>query len=330
MACTVSVAAQSGSGGTRPPGTTTSTTTSAAESSQGSIRGRVVLGDGTPFAQSIRITVMSLRGTQDVVFTDSQGLFDIRGLTSGEYTVEAEGDRLKYDVSSERVQVYKGAPSIVTIILREKAADVKSRPGNGVISVGEMDKDVPADARKEFERASHLSKDGKNSEAIDHLKKAIDIYPNFMMAHNDLGAQFLERGDLDEATAELRRAIEIDAKAFNPYLNLGIVFLRQQRFAEAADTLRKALSLESNSPAAKLYLGLALKGMDELDEAERELKAAYNLGGAAYAAALFHLGEVYMDKGERELARQALETFLHDAPTAPNAAQARKLIGQLQ
>ena len=273
---------------------------------------------------------MSLRGTQEVVFTDSQGLFDVRGLTSGEYTVEAEGDGLRYEVSTEHVQVYKGAPSIVTIVLKEKVADGKTKPGNDVVSVGEMDKDVPAKAKKEFKLASQLAKDGKNSEAIDHLKKAIDIYPNFMMAHNDLGAQLLERGDLDEATVELRRAIEIDTQAFNPYLNLGIVLLRQQRFAEATDTLRKALSLESNSPAAKLYMGLALKAMNELDEAERELKGAYNLGGASYAVALFHLGEVYIDKGERELARQALEAFLRDAPGAPNAAQARKLIGLLQ
>jgi len=152
-----------------------------------------------------------------------------------------------------------------------------------------------------------------------------------MMAHNDLGAQLLEQGNLDEAATELHRAIELDPKAFNPYLNLGIVLIRQKKFTEAADTLRKSLSLMSDSPAAKLYLGLALMNKNDFGDAERELKAAYHLGGTVYSDALFYLGELYMRKGERKLARQAFEDYLHDEPSnATNAAQARKLIGTLQ
>jgi tetratricopeptide (TPR) repeat protein len=324
LAFTVSVAAQSSG---RSSGSSTTTTTT---SSQGNIRGKVVLQNGAPISQAVRINLLNLRGTRDMLFTDNQGQFEFRALPTGDYTIEAEGDKLKFDVSTESVHVFgSNATAVVVITLKEKTSTA-TKPASNVISAGEIGKDVPDKARKEFERASKFSKEGKALEAIDHLKKAIALYPNFLMAHNDLGVQLLEQGDLDEAATELRRAIEIDEKAFNPYLNLGIVLIRQQRFAEAADTLRKALSLESDSPATKLYLGVALMNMNDLDGAERELKAAYDLGGTSYSIALFYLGELYLNKGERALARQALAAYLHEAPNAADAAQARKLIGMLQ
>jgi len=298
--------------------------------SAGNIRGRVVLPSGVAISQAVRVSLLNVRGTREMVFTDNQGQFEFRNVNPGEYTLEVEGDNLRFNISSERVQVFRGAPSVVTVALKEKAVSDKNKAVGNVVSVGELGPDVPDKARTEFERASKLSKDGKALEAIDHLKKAIAIYPNFMMAHNDLGAQLLEQGNLDESAAELRRAIAIDAKAFNPYLNLGIVLIRQKRFAEAADTLGKALSLESDSAAAQLYLGMALMNLNDLAGAERELKTAYNLGGTSYSVALFYLGELYMKSGERSLARQAFEAYVRDEPNAANAAQARKLIGILQ
>jgi tetratricopeptide (TPR) repeat protein len=325
LACTVSVAAQSGSINPR-----TGQPTFSPDMSLGSIRGRVVLPNGASLNQAVKVNLLNLRGTRDMVFTDNQGQFEFRSLPPAEYTLEVEADRLRFDVSSERVQVFRGAASVVNITLKEKTAPDGNKSDGNVISVGEIGPDVPSKARKEFERASKLSKEGKALEAIEHLRKAIAIYPDFMMAHNDLGAQLLDAGNLNEAAAELHSAIEIDAKAFNPYLNLGIVLIRQKKFTEAAGTLRKALSLQSDSPPAKLYLGLALMNMNDLEVAERELKAAYNLGGTSYSDALFYLGELYMKRGNRALARQALEAYLHDAPEAANADQARKLIGRMQ
>ena len=94
--------------------------------------------------------------------------------------------------------------------------------------------------------------------------------------------------------------------------------------------LKTALVVEPNSPAARLYNGLALKGSNAPDEAERELKMAHDLGGPPFAVALFHLGEVFMNKGQRDLARRALQSFLREAPNDPNAPQAKKLLDILR
>ena len=312
------------------PSTIANPGASSAESATGSVRGRVVYPSGTFGGETMRITVQSLRGTQTTTYTDNQGLFEIRSLPVGNYTIEVEPDKLRFENTSEHIEIYKGSSLFVTIALREKTRGDATKPATSVISAAELTQAVPDKARKEFDRANALVKEGKHDEAIEHLRKAVAIFPQFLMAHNDLGAQLLEAGSFDEAEREFRRAIEIDPKAFNPQLNLGIALVRQQRFAEASDVLRKALTLESNSASAKFFLGLSLLGQEDYSGAESELKAAYALGGSQYALALFHLGEVYMNRGERALALQAFEAYLREVPNASNADQTRKLIALLR
>ena len=150
------------------------------------------------------------------------------------------------------------------------------------------------------------------------------------MAHNDLGTQLLSQGKLDEATEEFRRAIQIDSKAFNPRLNLGIVLVQKKQFSEALETLKIALAGQPDSPAAILYNGLALEGTNNLEGAERDFKAAHDLGGVAYALALFHLGQIYSNQGDRKRAREMFEEYLREAPDGADATRARKMIAILK
>jgi tetratricopeptide (TPR) repeat protein len=135
---------------------------------------------------------------------------------------------------------------------------------------------------------------------------------------------------VEEAAQELQAAVNLDTHSFNPLLNLGIVFVQQHRFTEAASVLNRALSLEPNSPAARLYSGIALMAQGNLDGAEKDLKTAYEVGGSHYALALFNLGQLYMNKGERRLALESFQRYLSDDPKTANADQVRKMIALLQ
>lgn len=301
----------------------------AAVAQGGSITGNVVLPNGAYLNERARITLKTDRGVKSNVYTDNQGHFEFRGLTPTTYEIVVEPDGDRFEIARARVEVFPNSPSILNINLKEKGSG-NSTNASRVISTGELDQAIPSQAKREFERASDASKSGRAEEAIEHLKNAIALYPSYLMAHNDLGAQLLAQGKLDEAAAEFRRAIQIDPKAFNPCLNLGIVLVQQRKFSEAAETLKTALTLQTNSPPAILYHGLALEGTNDLNGAERELKTAHDLGGPPYAVALFHLGQIYMTQGKREEARRAFESYLSEAPSGPNASQARKMIGILK
>jgi len=277
---------------------------------------------------SIKLTLVSIRDTIAIGYTDNQGQFELRNLNPGNYQLEVEADRQKFDLVTERVQVFKGTPSVVSISLREKI-DSAAR-SNTSVSVSELNARIPGAAQKEFEKATKLAANKDIEGAIAHLRKAIEIYPQFVMAYNDLGTQLLASGKLDEAAEVLEKAVALDSKAFNPALNLGIVLVLQHKFSEAATALSAATSLEPNSPAARLYAGLAAAGLGSFETAEKELKAAHELGGAKFAIALYHLGQVYLSKGDKQSALTSFESYLREVPDAANGDQVRKTIAMLR
>ncbi len=294
----------------------------------GSIKGRIVMPSGSYAAESIKVTLLNLRETVATVYTETQGQFEFRSLAPGIYQLEVEADQRRFDIRTESVQVYRGTPSVVTLALKEK--DASGGTAVTAVSVSELDRGAPSNAKKEFDKASRAANEGNTDEAIAHFRKAIAFYPNFVMAHNDLGAQLLALGKLDEAADELSKAVNLDEKAFNPALNLGIVLVHQHRFAEAAGVLSKAISLEADSPAARLYLGLASMGLGNLEVAEKELKTAYSLGSTQFALAHFHLGQLYLSKGDRNSALSSFQLYLREVPDAANAEQVRKTIAMLR
>ena len=304
--------------------------TEVVRAAQGSIRGRVILPSGSYTDEAVKITLSTLRGApMATIYAESQGVFEFQELPAGTYYLEFEADRRRFQTVQETVQVYRGMPSILTVTLRPIGTTPDNSKPNA-ISVAELKEKVPEKAQKEFDKASDAGAQGKTDEAITHLRKAISIHPTFIRAHNDLGTYLLGQGNLDEAEEEFRKALTLDPNAFNPLLNLGIVLVHKHSFIEAADRLTKALTMEPNSPAAHLYAGLAFLATDKTDAAETNLKAAYSLGGPKYGVALYHLGQLYMNRGDRAAALKSFEEYLSVVPDAQNAQQVRKLITMLR
>ena len=216
---------------------------------------------GNPLDFAVLVRLENIRGVKSTAYTDNNGHFDFPALLPGLYYVVVDGD-MSQDGDSASTEVFPNAPSLVTLMVRLRTA----KPAKKAVAVSAVtveSRRVPSAAQKEFDRASDASKEGKTDLAITHYRKAIEIYPSFLMARNDLGAQLMTAGKLDEAAEELRAAIAIDPKAFNPRLNLGMVLVKQHNFEEGATELRTALSLDSTSPSAHFYLALALKGMED-------------------------------------------------------------------
>lgn len=300
------------------------------QSNTGTIHGNVVKPDGTPVMGAVKITLKVIRGDSMVAYTDQEGRFELPNVTPGDYTIEADSDRERhFEAGTERVRVARNSASLVTIYLRNKKTEATTKGGKS-ISVAMFDQHVPSAAKKEFEKASRLSAEGNGLESIAALKRALVIYPNYLAAHNDLGAQLLEQGEYAEAENQLQAAVKIDPNAFNPHLNLGIVLLRQNKFSESLAALDKALSIEPAAPAAHLYAGMASMNLNDMARGEKELNAAYDLGGSPYAVALLHLGKLYMKRGQREMALKSFESYLRESPNAPDSAQIEKLIGMLR
>ncbi len=79
--------------------------------------------------------------------------------------------------------------------------------------------------------------------AIADCHRAIDLDPEFGNPYNDIGAYFVEQGELDDAVPWLRMALK--AKRYEsycvPHFNLGRVFEAKGQLEKALEHYRKAL-----------------------------------------------------------------------------------------
>ncbi|HEY7546470.1 MAG TPA: tetratricopeptide repeat protein, partial [Blastocatellia bacterium] len=295
----------------------------------GSIAGRVVMPSGHPVGERVRITLSTLNDPGLALYTDANGFFNFDNLPQGNYFVEAAGDPKRYEPVTEQVRLMRGMKVNLVLPLREKGTSSKKNTGN-VVSSAEADQNVPEQARKEFEKATVLASAGKIQEAIERYKQAIVIYPPYLMAHNDLGVQYLKLKQFDDAIEHFEAAIDIGPKAFNPRLNIGIALVEKKRFTDAISQISEALSIDSSAPAAHLYLGIASVEIDDLDSASRELGKALALGGPEYAVAHYYMAHLFLKKGEREPAIGELKTYLEKFPRGEYADKARAMLDKLK
>jgi tetratricopeptide (TPR) repeat protein len=281
--------------------------------------------------EPVKVTLKVLRGDQATTYTDRDGRFQFLHVAAGDYTVEVEADRSRdrFEITTERVTVRIDTPSFITVSLKEKGKAPEAKRDK-TVSVAMLDQKIPPAARHEYDNATQLARAGKSDESIAALQRAIGIYPDYLMALNDLGAQLLDAGRLDEALAVLKKATQVDPNSFNPQLNLGIVLVQKRMFAEALSTLDHALSAEPSAPAAHLYAGMAALGTNDAVRAAREFKTTHDLGGSSFAVALVYLARLDVKQGHKQQAIEALQLYLREDPSGPNSALAKKMLADLQ
>ena len=110
------------------------------------------------FFETVSVRLESLRGVRSSGFTDNQGNFNFRAVPLGIYEVIVEADRNRFESVSTKVEVFPNSPSVVTVVLRLRKDAVESKPGGNTVSTGELDPDIPAAAKKEFELGAAAAK----------------------------------------------------------------------------------------------------------------------------------------------------------------------------
>jgi tetratricopeptide (TPR) repeat protein len=239
------------------------------------------------------------------------------------------GDPKLYDPATEKVRLTRGRELHLTISLKGNDEIAMKTSAGNMVSASESDQKVPASAKKEYEKGLRLINSGKPQPAIEHLNRAIAIYPDYHKARNDLGVQLLKLKRLEEAAEQFHAAIERSPKYFNPRLNLGLVLIEWKKYSEAMEEFRQAISIDSSRPAAHLWLGIALLETSDMASAERELLKALLLGGSAYSVAHYYMAHIHMRRGDNGEAVRELRAYLVESPAGEQAPHARLLLQRL-
>lgn len=140
---------------------------------------------------------------------------------------------------------------------------------------------------------------------IHHLDKAHH--------HAQLGDIYFQQGKLQEAEKCYRAALERDDSDPDFHAHLGQCLLRQGRADEAKPMLQRVLEKNQKHDYGHTMMAYAetLAKLGDKDSAIEAWKLV--LENNNYARARVQLAELYLQKGEKALAREQLEEFLKDA-----------------
>jgi Flp pilus assembly protein TadD len=292
-----------------------------AVSAQLGIRGQIFMPDGSPAQKPTRFTLLTDNGTRtEIFYTDSNGRIALPRINFP-YTILVETDGESFDTTMVSFNPVHAGNYIVINLKRLTAA---RSPAPGTVKADAVDANVSPKARQVYEESTKLLQAGKYDEALEFLKRAISLQPDYVQAHNDLGAVYMKKNQLDKAEEALRHAIKLNNKWYLPQLNLGVVLNRQRKHKEAAMLLTALLNNNPDQPKIHAPLIEALIEDHQWPQAEQELEKALAIKGADTVDLKIKLGLVTLRQSKFEAAVAAFR----DATSAePDNALAQFNLG---
>ena len=128
-------------------------------------------------------------------------------------------------------------------------------------------KDVLA-LQKDIQRLVALYSCGQLNRAEVKARKLIKAFPGILVLYDILSASQVGQGKLGAAAQSCQRALEVNPEHIGAHNNLGIIFRKLGRFDEAISSCRKALSIDPGHAEAQINLGVVLRTTGRLEEGE--------------------------------------------------------------
>ena len=193
-----------------------------------------------------------------------------------------------------------------------------------------LDRKAPNSARREYEKGTRFLVQKNYDGAVQHLSKAVSIYPSFVTAHNALGSVYLNLKQNGPAQTEFSQAVALDSHLPYSYLNLGWAQLALKNFASAQDSMQKASKLaplDLHLLIAQAYAQLLNKDYNAAIATAQQVHSRKHEGASIvhYFAAASWQAQDNLQQTQNELG-----IFLAEAPTSPFADAARQMIAEIK
>ncbi len=141
------------------------------------------------------------------------------------------------------------------------------------------------------------------------FKRAIELNPNYAIAHQWYGCLLRDLGRFDEGLVEMQRAKELDPLSLPINTDLGLFFYQEGKYNQAIEQCQRAIEIDANFHWAHANLGSAYLQKSWFKEAIAEFKKAKSLsaGSSEYIA---WLSLAYSMESNRKEALKILEKLI--------------------
>jgi TolA-binding protein len=216
-------------------------------------------------------------------------------------------------------------PDIGTLVLHR----IAGMEGTSISVTSMM---APKPAKKAYEQGLQSLLKNKPADAAKDFEKAVAVYPHYAEAWVSLGKLRLQQQSIEPARTAMLKAIEADPKMVVPYMELGLLAAKDANWQKSGEYLDRAVELDPvDFPQAWYADAVANYNLKNYDAAEKSARAAVKLDPRhANARSCYLLGLVLTEKGDYSGAAAELTNYIKLAPNAPDVAQAKSKLGELE
>lgn len=298
----------------------------AAAQSTGMIKGVVKDAQGQPVEGAVvSITMTSGLNRKFETKSNKKGEFVQIGLPSGAYSIVAEKDKLASPPSAAQVSISR--PANVSLVLGAPGAAVSKEAAA-----------KNAELKKAFEDGIAASKAGNYDSAIASFTQAASINGNCFDCYYNIGYTYSQKKDYDQAETAYKKAIELKPDYVDAYNGLANIYNAQRKFDLAAEASKKAMEVGGGAAGAAagggnadamFNQGVILWNAGKIADAKKQFEAAI-AANPDHAEAHYQLGMALVNEGNLKDAANEFETYLKLAPSGPNAATAKGILGTIK
>ena len=248
------------------------------------------------------------------------GRTDFRSITEGTYQIRVGGAEYVTYTSEPFTILHNEHMHNETVHVELKPA--VGEKANKLISATELQ--VPEKARDLFQRSVEQFDAGAAEDAIQSLRAAIAIYPQYARAYNNLGIILISKDDLGGATGAFESSLKADDKFAPAMINLARLNLHQQSPAKAQTFAEKVLTIEPLNPEALTLLATAQFYQGKFQDAAITVDRLHTVPHDGFADAHLVAAEAYQKIGNNRAAIEQCKLFLKENPKSPRAEQVRQ------
>lgn len=174
------------------------------------------------------------------------------------------------------------------------------------VTVQELRHVVPKEAQAEMEKADRAKLRHQSEQAIDHLKKAVLIDPEYIAARNNLGLCLLPI-EPTAAIAQWEEAIKVNPRKGMLFSNLAIGYGVIDNLEAAERAARTSMELDRTSDQARAVLGVVLY---EEHKYNAETLALLERASSQYPMTFVFAAKVLVERGDFQKARAHTQAYL--------------------
>jgi tetratricopeptide (TPR) repeat protein len=272
----------------------------------GRVAGKVMDEDGRALeGATVKLTLPGAGATE--VKTNKKGEWQVGGIARGEWQLDFE------------CPPYESRRITVSIAELSRIPPVEIR----------LKLDINEAVRTEVVKAGEFIAQQKYAEARAVYDAVLAKYPNAYRVEPYLARVFYLEKNYDEAIRHMKIAIEKDPSDLENKLRLGNLLMDTGRMEEGRQLLATVDDSAVKDPAIFVNVGISLLNQNKGDDALVYFEKAIN-NFPAQGESYYYRALIRLQKGDTEGGKADLKKFLDLAPTAPEAAAARKALEQIK